>query len=81
MKFEMFSRVALATDIPESRLKRGDVARIVDYFAPKPDRVAGYILEVFNALGESIDVVSVPETSIESLQEDEILTIRHMQVA
>ncbi len=34
------------------------------------------VLEVFNALGESISVVAVKESEIEALRADEVLTIR-----
>ena len=36
----------------------------------------GCVLEVFNALGESIAVVAVAKTTIEALRADEILSVR-----
>ena len=51
MKFEMFSRVALKTDVPENGLRRGDVATIVEYHQGRPGQEPGYSLEVFNAVG------------------------------
>lgn len=36
------------------------------------------ILEVFNALGESIAVVAVPESAIESPREDEVPAVRRL---
>jgi len=35
----------------------------------------GCILEVFNAVGESIAVITVPISQVETLRSDEILTI------
>jgi len=76
MKFKLFTQVAFAEDVPECRIKKGDVATLVEYFdKPEP----GYALEVYNALGESVDVVAVPETSLEFLSEDERLQVRHVE--
>jgi hypothetical protein len=38
----------------------------------------GCVLEVFNALGESIAVVTVPESDVETLSADEVLSIRRL---
>jgi hypothetical protein len=67
--------VALTRDVPGHRLEKGDVARIIDYFE-KPER--GYALEVFDALGKTIDVLSVPEHFLEPLHEGERLHVRHV---
>jgi hypothetical protein len=78
MKFELFTRVALATDMPEYRLKRGDIATIVDYLVAEDNGEPGYALEVFNALGETIDVIDAAESDLEPLRSDEILNARHL---
>jgi hypothetical protein len=36
----------------------------------------GYVLEVSNALGESLAVVTVKESDVEPLQADEVLAVR-----
>ena len=78
MKFKLFTQVAFAVDVPEHRVKKGDVATIVEYFDnPEP----GYALEVYNVLGESIDVVAVSETSLEPLSEDERWQVRRVEVS
>jgi uncharacterized protein DUF4926 len=75
MKFELYTDVALNCDVPEHRLKRGDVVKLVDHhFAP--DGTEGYSIEVFNALGDTIAVTVVPETSLETLRENEVLSAR-----
>ena len=77
-KPSLYERVALKRDLEQFRLKRGDVATLVDY-VPHPDHGQdGCVLEVFNALGESIAVVVVPTSDVESLQADEVLSVRHM---
>lgn len=72
----LYSRISLNRDFPEYNLKRGDIATFIDT-VPDPEGIEeGYILEVFNALGESIDVVTVPQSAIAPLRSDEILTVR-----
>ena len=78
MKFELYKDVALANDIPEHRLKKGDIAKVVEYFdKPEP----GYALEVFNAVGDTIDVLTVAESEIENLSPDEVWHARHIETA
>lgn len=52
MKYPLFSRIALAEDLPEENLRRGDVATIVEYYEGHAGKEPGYELEVFNAVGE-----------------------------
>lgn len=79
MKIDLYEQVALRRDLPEHGLKQGDVATLVEY-VPHPkseqDGEEGCILEVFNAVGESIAVVVVPVSAIEPLHADEILNVR-----
>jgi hypothetical protein len=39
------------------------------------------MLELFNALGESIGLVTVPEDAVEPLRADEVLSVRPMAIA
>lgn len=79
MTFEMFKRVALREDLPEYNMRRGDVATIVEHH-PTVDE-DGYSLEVFNALGETIAVITVAESQIEPLRSNEILQVRLLEEA
>lgn len=81
MKFELYKDVALAVDIPEHRLKKGDVATIAESIEPRPDHEPAYVLEVFSAVGESVDVLIVQESQIEPLQPDELFQVRHFAAA
>jgi len=81
MKFEMFSRVALKANLPRHRLRRGDVATIVDHHRGRPGQEPGYTLEVFNALGETIAVVTVRESQIGPLTAKAILNARQLVAA
>ena len=80
MKFDLYSRVALAEDLPEHRLRRGDVVTVVEYHQGHPGEEPGYSLEVFNAVGETVDVVTVRESQIEPLTADESLTVRSLAI-
>jgi hypothetical protein len=73
--FELYTDVALARDIPEHRLRCGDVVKIVDVHASSNGEI-GYSIEVFNALGDTIAVTAVPESALESLRNDEVLSVR-----
>ena len=75
---ELYTRVSLTCDFLEYNLKQGDIATFID-MVPDPEGVEeGYILEVFNALGESIDVVTVPKSAVTPLRSDEILSVRSL---
>ena len=76
MKFELYQEVALAEDIPDHGLRKGDVATIVEQIEPRPGNEPGYALEVFNAVGETVDVLMVSESQIEELRPNELLHIR-----
>lgn len=74
----LYSRVSLNRDFPEYNLKRSDIATFIDT-VPDPEGIEeGYILEVFNALGESIDVVTVPQSAVAPLRSNEILSVRSL---
>lgn len=64
MKFSLFEIVVLGIDLPQHKLCRGDTATIVEYY-PHPD-VDGYSLEVFDVSGETIAVITLSESEIES---------------
>ena len=49
MAYELFSKVALKSDVPAHKLRWGDVATIVESHPGRPGQEPGYSLEVFNA--------------------------------
>ena len=69
-KPRLYEEVALTRDLPEENLKEGDVAVVVDYLPHPTGGQEGAILEVFNAVGESMAVVVVSISAIESLRAD-----------
>lgn len=78
MQYELFKEVVLLVDISDKKLKKGDVATVVERHR-STHLVDGYTLEVFNALGDSIAVVTVSESDIAPLNETEIFSVRSME--
>lgn len=78
MDVRLYDHVVLCLDVPEDNLKSGDVAVLVDLIPHPSNGEMGAILEVFNALGESISVVTVPISAIKTLQANEIFTVRSL---
>ncbi len=81
MKPDLYNEVVLARDFPEHQLKRGDMATVVEYIPHPKGGEEGCILEVFNVLGESIAVVTVPVSAIEMLRADQIPAARTLAKA
>ena len=81
MKYALFTRVALADDLPKENLRRGDLATIVEYYEGSPGQEPGCELEVFNAVGDTFAVVTARESQIESLRKDELLSVRPQKLA
>jgi hypothetical protein len=75
MMLELYKDAVLTCDLPEHRLRRGDIVKLVDHHVA-PDDTEGYSIEVFNAVGDTIAVTSVPAAALETLREDEVLSAR-----
>jgi len=74
----LYDQVALTRDIDEHGLRRGDVATLVDRVPHPQQGEPGAILEVFNAVGESIKTVVVRESNVVPLQADEDFAVRSL---
>ena len=79
MRYELFEEVVLTKDISEKKLKKGDVATVVEHH-PVSNGEDGYSLEIFNVLGDTIAVITVEESAIEPLTVDEIFRVRSVAV-
>ncbi|MFZ4767231.1 MAG: DUF4926 domain-containing protein [Roseimicrobium sp.] len=75
MKLELYKRAAIATDLPDLCLCKGDVVMLVDELTAR-DGSPGYAVEVFNAIGDTIDVHFIAASSVEPLREDEVFCVR-----
>ena len=74
----LYTEVALNRDIPEAGLRRGNVAMFIDRVPHPQGGEAGAILEVFSATRETLAVVTVPVSSIEAVQADDVLSIQRL---
>lgn len=73
-----YDRVAVLRDIPACGLKQGDVATLVDV-APHPNGgPQGLVIEIFNALGESLRVAIVAVDDVKPLDRNEVLAVRQL---
>ena len=75
MKFELYKDVVLMRDLPKERLKRGDIVKLVEHHVAR-DGEEGYSAEVFNAVGDTLAVITVPESALEPLRGDEVGCVR-----
>jgi hypothetical protein len=82
MKYPLYSRVALTVDVPADGIRRGDVATVVEHHAaPQAGGQSGYSVEVFNAVGDTVAVLTLPESHLEALRSDEVLAVRSRTTA
>lgn len=68
----LFSQVALAQDLPEYNLKRGEIATIVEHY-PMPEGEDGYSLEGFDVPQVTVEVSASQIISIIEWQQEEII--------
>ena len=80
MTFALYTDAVLTRDFAEHDLCAGDVVKIIDHH-PVPGGEDGYSIEVFNALGDTIAVTSVPLSALESLSENEVFSVRRRDPA
>lgn len=71
--------MALTIDVPAEGICRGDVDTVVEWHpAPTSAWEPGYSVEVFNAVGETLAVLTLPESSFDALRRDEVLRVRSL---
>ena len=75
-QLEMYKEVALTKDIPAENLRQGDVATLIDRVPHPSGGEEGAVLELFNAVGESIAVVVVPLSAVAPLRADQVPAVR-----
>jgi hypothetical protein len=78
VNLKLYEQVVLRRDIPADGLKAGDVATLVDLVPGRAEGSHGAVLEVFNALGQTLCVTSVSVDDVEPLQENEIFSVRRL---
>ena len=80
VKYSLFSQVALAEDLPEHNLKRGDIATVVEHF-PMPDGEDGYSLEGFDVPHVTIELAASQIIPIMQWQQEETILIKLRQLS
>jgi hypothetical protein len=55
----------------------GPIVKLVEHHVAR-DGEDGYSAEVFNAVGDTLAVITVPESALEPLREDEVCCVRSM---
>ncbi|HUB26215.1 MAG TPA: DUF4926 domain-containing protein [Tepidisphaeraceae bacterium] len=73
---KLYEQVALRRDVPEDGLKAGDVATLVEIVPGPAGMGQGAVLEVFNAVGQTICVTNVSVDDVQPLTAGEILSVR-----
>lgn len=74
MNLELYQEIPLIRDLDEYQLKKGDIATLIDFVPHPTEGEEGCVLEIFNAIGESIRVVTVPISTLKKLTSEDILT-------
>ncbi|MGA1264662.1 MAG: hypothetical protein ACO331_12290 [Prochlorothrix sp.] len=69
MAIALYSEVVITQDLPEYQLASGTRAALLDYVPHPTDGEEGAILEVFNDFDTSIQVLTVPCSSIQPWSE------------
>ncbi|NMF82750.1 DUF4926 domain-containing protein [Nodosilinea sp. P-1105] len=80
-QYPLFSQVALAEDLPEHYLKRGDIATVVEHY-PMPDNEDdGYSLEGFGVPNVTVEVSASQIVSVSQWQQKEELLVKLRQLS
>ncbi len=69
-----YERVALTVDLPQYHLKQGDIGVVVMIHGEHE----GYELEIINAKGKTLDVVTVEAYQVRALEAHDMLHVRPM---
>ncbi|MEM6433095.1 MAG: DUF4926 domain-containing protein [Cyanobacteria bacterium P01_D01_bin.115] len=72
-QYPLFSQVALAADLPEHHLKRGDVTTVVEHYPMPKDEEDGYSLEGFNVPGVTVEVTASQIMSLDQWQQEQLM--------
>jgi hypothetical protein len=73
----LFSQVALAQDLPEYNLKRGNVATIVEYYPMPEGEEDGYSLEGFDLPHVTMELPASQIIPIAQWQQEEMILAFH----
>ncbi|NJL67281.1 MAG: DUF4926 domain-containing protein [Microcoleus sp. SM1_3_4] len=80
-KYSLFSQVALAGDLPEYNLKRGDIATIVEHYPMPEGEEDGYSLEGFDVPQVTLEVAASQIIPITQWQQEEMILVKLRQLS
>lgn len=67
MKFNLYSKAALAEDLPAYQLVKGDLVTIVECLPATGKHGNGYVVEVFDVFGNTLHVIALKESQLRAL--------------
>ena len=76
MAIELYQEVFLTRDLLDKQLRKGDIALLIEYVPHPTGGESGAVLEIFNVLGESVNVVTVPVAAIAILRAGQLPAVR-----
>jgi hypothetical protein len=76
MKYENYEIVVLETDVPDHGLKCGDTGTVVELYEPD-----GVEVEFVNGTGKTKAVLTLKESDIRHLGDNDILAVRPVNAA
>lgn len=81
VQYPLFSQVALAEDLPEYHLKRGDIATIVEHYPMFEGEEDGYSLEGFNVPHVTVEVAASQIIPVSQWQQEEAILVKLRQLS
>ena len=79
VQYPLFSQVALAEDLPEHHLKRGEIATIVEHYPMPEGEEDGYSLEGFDVPNVTVEVAASQIMSLSQWQQGEAILVKLRQ--
>ena len=73
MKFKLLETVVLNRDIPEHRLKKGDLGAVVQVYEPD-----GLEVEFVSASGMTEALVTLKEPDVRPVSQDDLIAVRQL---
>lgn len=73
--FKELDIVVLKRDIPEHKLKAGDVGAVVHVYA----NAKGYEVEFINVRGETVALLTLKDADLRPMADEEILHVRGLE--
>lgn len=79
--YPLFSQVALAKDLPEHHLKRGDTATVVEHYSMPEEQEDGHSLEGFRVPHVTVEVAASQIMSVSQWQQEKAILAKLRQLS